>query len=215
MDLIKLLSSLEPYGNVKVRLCSYIEESKVVASPQVLYDYGIIITFDPLPFDYNGHYHGHQAGKTEVSISVPPNSSRKFSCFLNSIIIFSAKDDKTYEFLPCLEIVNESKGIKWTYSKHFMGIPETRNTLYWTTCWNFRGDELEAGDHISLRVLSDLSVLEFGIDLIYDYELDGNPNVFSQLPWMSKCCKFLFVVFAYILSKTQKNLYRLQSLAKC
>ncbi|KAH1115679.1 hypothetical protein J1N35_009057 [Gossypium stocksii] len=166
MDLTKLLSSLESYGNVKVQLCSYIEESKVVASPQVLYDYGIITTFDPSPFDYNGHYYGHQAGKTEVSISVPPNSSRsKINCFLNSIIIFSAKDDKTYEFLPCLEIVNESKGIKWTYSKHFMGIPETKNTLYWATCWNFRGDELETGDHISLRVISDLSVLELGIDL--------------------------------------------------
>ncbi|KAH1115678.1 hypothetical protein J1N35_009056 [Gossypium stocksii] len=95
----------------------------------VLYDYSIITTFDPLPFDYTGHYFGHQAGKTQVSISVPPNSSRKISCFLNSIIIFSAKNDKTYGFLPCLEIVNETKGTKWTYSKHFMGIPKTKNTL--------------------------------------------------------------------------------------
>ncbi|KAB2039099.1 hypothetical protein ES319_D03G190300v1 [Gossypium barbadense] len=210
MDLTKHLPSLESYGNVKVQLCSYIEESKVV-----LYDYGIITTFDPLPFDYHGHYFGHQAGKTEVSISVPPKSSRKISCFLNSIIIFSAKNDKTYGFLPCLEIVNETKGTKWTYSKHFMGIPETKNTLYWTTCWNFRGDELEAGDHISLRVLSDLSVLEFGIDLVYDYEQDDNPNFFSQLPWMSKCFTYLLGVYVYILSKSQKNLYRLQSLVKC
>ncbi|TYJ41355.1 hypothetical protein E1A91_A03G015500v1 [Gossypium mustelinum] len=209
MDITKHLLSLESYGNVKVQLCSYIEESKVVASPQVLYDYCIITAFDPLPFDLYGQYFGHQAGKTEVSISVPQNSSRKISCFLNSIIIFSAKDDKTYEFLPCLEIVNESKGIKWTYSKHFMGIPETKNTLYWTTCWNFKGDELEAGDHISLRVLSDLSVLEFGIDLVYDYELDDNSNFFSQLPWMSKCFKFLLGVFVNILSKSQRNLYRL------
>ncbi|KAG4156293.1 hypothetical protein ERO13_D03G164900v2 [Gossypium hirsutum] len=193
MDLTEHLPSLESYGNVKVQLCSYIEESKVVSSPQVLYDYGIITTFDPAPFDYNGHHHyyGYQAGKTEVSISVPPNSSRKISCFLNSIIIFSAKNDKTYGFLPCLEIVNETKGTKWTYSKHFMRIPETKNTLYWTTCWNFRGDELEAGDHITLRVLSDLSVLEFSIDLC------------------------LLGVFVYILSKSHKNLYRLQSLVKC
>ncbi|TYH81445.1 hypothetical protein ES332_D03G201300v1 [Gossypium tomentosum] len=215
MDLTKHLPSLESYGYVKVQLCSYIEESKVVASPQVLYDYGITTTFDPLPFDYNGHYYGHQAGKTEVSISVPPNSSRKISFFLNSIIIFSAKNDRTYGFLPCLEIVNDTKGTKWTYSKHFMGIPETKNTLYWTTCWNFRGDELEAGDHISLRVLSDLSVLEFGIDLVYDYELDDNPNFFSQVPWMSKCFKYLFGILVYILLKSQKNLYRLQSLVKC
>ncbi|KAG4156280.1 hypothetical protein ERO13_D03G164300v2 [Gossypium hirsutum] len=210
MDLTRHLPSLESYGNVKVQLCSYIEESKVIASPQ-----SIITTFDPLPFDYHGHYCGHQAGKTEVSISVPPNSSRKISCFLNSIIIFSAKNDKTYGFLPCLEIVNETKGTKWTYSKHFMGIPETKNTLYWTTCWNFRSDELEAGDHISLRVLSDLSVLEFGIDLVYDYELEDNPNFFSQLPWMSKCFKYLLGIFVYVSSKSQKDLYRLQSLDKC
>ncbi|KAB2039107.1 hypothetical protein ES319_D03G191000v1 [Gossypium barbadense] len=214
MDLTKHLRSLESFGNAKVQLCSYIEESKVVASPQVLYDYGIITTFDPVPFDYHGHYYGHHAGKTEVSISVPPNSSRKISCFLNSIIIFSAKNDKTYGFLPCLEIVNETKGTKWTYSKHFMGIPETKNSLYWTTCWNFRGDELEAGDHITLRVLSDLSVIEFGIDLVYDYELD-NLNFFSQLPWMSKCFKCLLGVSVYILSKSHKKLYRLQSLVKC
>ncbi|TYG77548.1 hypothetical protein ES288_D03G203600v1 [Gossypium darwinii] len=215
MDLTRHLPSLESYGNVKVQLCSYIEESKVIASPQVLYDYSIITTFDPLLFDYHGHYCGHQAGKTEVSISVPPNSSRKISCSLNSIIIFSAKNDKTYGFLPCLEIVNETKGTKWTYSKHFMGIPETKNTLYWTTCWNFRSDELEAGDHISLRVLSDLSVLEFGIDLVYDYELEDNPNFFSQLPWMSKCFKYLLGIFVYVSSKSQKDLYRLQSLDKC
>ncbi|TYI91339.1 hypothetical protein E1A91_D03G185200v1, partial [Gossypium mustelinum] len=210
MDQTKHLLSLESYGNAKVQFCSYIEESKMV-----LYDYGIITTFDPVPFDYSGYYYGHQAGKTEVSISVPPNSSQKISCFLNSIIIFSAKNDKTYGFLPCLEIENETKGTKWTYSKHFMGIPETKNTLYWTTCWNFRGDELEAGDHVSLRVLSDLSVLEFGIDLVYDYELDDNPNIFNQLPWMSKCFKYLLGVFVYISSKSQKDLYRLQSLVKC
>ncbi|TYH81440.1 hypothetical protein ES332_D03G200800v1 [Gossypium tomentosum] len=215
MDLTEHLPSLESYGNVKVQLCNYIEEPKVVASPQVLYDYSIITTFDPFPFDYNGHYYGHQAGKTEVSISVPPNSSRKISCLLNSIIIFSAKNDRTYGFLPCLEIVNETKGTKWTYSKHFMGIPETKNTLYWTTCWNFRGDELEADDHITLRVFSDLSVLEFSIDLVYDYELEDNPIFFSQLPWKSKCFKYLLGVFVYILSKSKKNLYRLQSLVKC
>ncbi|XP_012472026.2 disease resistance protein RPV1 isoform X3 [Gossypium raimondii] len=144
MDLTKNLLSLESYGNVKVQLCSYIEESKVVSSPKVLYDYGIITTFDPMPFDYYGHYFGNQAGKTEVSLSVPPNFSRKISCFLNSIIIFSAKNDNTNEFLPFLEIVNETKGTKWTYSKHFTGILGTKNTLYWFTCWDFRGGELEA-----------------------------------------------------------------------
>ncbi|PPS14081.1 hypothetical protein GOBAR_AA06496 [Gossypium barbadense] len=132
MDLInKGLLSLGCSQNVKVEICNYLEESKVVASPQVLYDNGIITTIDSMPFYYFGHCFGLEAGKSEASISVFPNSSRRISCLLNSIIVLSAKNDSTFEYLPCLEIVNVTKGTKWTYSKHFMGIPEMENTLYW------------------------------------------------------------------------------------
>ncbi|KAL4355335.1 hypothetical protein GQ457_06G002440 [Hibiscus cannabinus] len=152
---------------------------------QVLYDYGIITAFHPMPFEHYGRYFGHHSGQAEVSISVPPNSGRKTSCLLNSTIVLSANDDRTFEFLPWLEVVNETKGTKWTYSKHFMGIPETKNTIYWVVCWNFKGCELEAGDRISLRVVSDLWVLEFGVNLVYDHELDDRPNSFHLLPGMS------------------------------
>ncbi|KAL4379898.1 hypothetical protein GQ457_02G027770 [Hibiscus cannabinus] len=131
MDLTQGLLSLESFGSVKVQICNYLEEPKLVASasPQVVYDYGIITSFN---------------------------------CLLNSTIILSTND----EYLASLEIVNETKGTKWTYSKHFMGIPETKNTLYWVISWVFRGDELQADDHISLRVLSDLPVLEFGVEIV-------------------------------------------------
>ncbi|KAK8561241.1 hypothetical protein V6N13_149588 [Hibiscus sabdariffa] len=199
MDLTKDLLSLASYENVKV---------------QVLYDYGIITAFHPMPFEHYGRYFGHHSGQAEVSISVPPNSGRKTSCLLNSTIVLSANDDRTFEFLPWLEVVNETKGTKWTYSKHFMGIPETKNTIYWVVCWNFKGGELEAGDRISLRVVSDLCVLEFGVDLVYDHELDDRPNSFHLLPGMSKCCNYLLGTFIYILATTRTSLYRMQCLDK-
>ncbi|KAK8593791.1 hypothetical protein V6N12_045865 [Hibiscus sabdariffa] len=181
----------------------------------VLYDYGIITTSDPIPFDYYGQYYGHQVGKSEVSISVSPNSSRMISCLLNSIFILSSNNDKEFEFLPCLEIMNETKGTKWTYSKHFVGIPETKNNLYWMISWNFRGGELEAGDRVRLRVVSDLSVVEFGVEIVYDYEVDNRANCLHQLPRRSKYFSYLFGAFVYLSSRSQRTLYRMQSLVKC
>ncbi|KAK8564339.1 hypothetical protein V6N12_036465 [Hibiscus sabdariffa] len=185
IDLTKDLLSLGSCENVKVQVCNYLQESTVITSPQVLYDYGIITTFHPMPFDHYGRHFGHHSGKDEVSISVSLNFGRKTSCLLNSTIVLSANDDRTFEFLPSLEVVNETKGTKWTYSKHFMGIPETKNTIYWVVCWNFKGGELEAGDRISIRVVSDLCVLEFGVDLVYDHVLDDRLNSFHLLPGMN------------------------------
>ncbi|KAE8705466.1 TMV resistance protein N [Hibiscus syriacus] len=217
MDLTKDLLSLDSIENVKVQVCNYLEESTVITSPQVLYDCGIITTFHPMPFDHYGRYFGHHSGKAEVSMSVTPfrNSSRKTSCLLNSIIVLSANNDKTSEFLPCLEVVNQTKGTKWTHSKHFTGIPETNNTLYWVISWNFKGDELEVGDHISLRVLSDLCVLELGVELVYDYELDHRTSSFHLLPGMSKLCNYLLGTCIYILAATYRSSYRMQTLLKC
>ncbi|KAK8561237.1 hypothetical protein V6N12_048311 [Hibiscus sabdariffa] len=214
MDLTKGLLSLGSYENVKVQVCNYFQESTVITSPQVLYDYGIITAFHPMPFEHYGRYFGHHSGKAEVSISVPLNSGRKTSCLLNSTIVLSTNDDRTFEFLPCLEVVNETKGTKWTYSKHFMGIPETKNTIYWVISWNFRGRELESGDSVSLRVVSDLCVLEFGVDLVYDHELDHRPNSFHLLSGMSKCCNYLLGTFIYVLATTHRSLYRMQCLVK-
>ncbi|MBA0618752.1 hypothetical protein Godav_028050 [Gossypium davidsonii] len=65
MDLInKGQLSLGSSENVKVEIFNYLEESKVVASPQVLYDNDIITTIDPMPFDYFGHCFGLEAGKS-------------------------------------------------------------------------------------------------------------------------------------------------------
>ena len=180
---------------------------------QVLYDCSLITAFDAINDVSIKDVRFYGADRRKISITVPPNSSQKITC-LKSIIILSANDDKTFEFLPRIEIVNETKDTKWTYSKHFIGIPETKNILYWLTSWKFRGDELEAGDHISLTVLSDLSVLQSVIDIIYDYELDDKCSSLDQLRSMNKCSSFLSGAFAYHFFKSQRTLYRMQSLSK-
>ncbi|XWS10422.1 hypothetical protein CRYUN_Cryun39dG0076000 [Craigia yunnanensis] len=185
----------------------------MVASPQVLYDCGIITVFDGRNEGATKDVSLNGAGRRKISITMPPNSSQKIRC-LKSIIILSTDNDKIFEYLPRIEIVNETKDTKWTYSKHFIGIPETKNTLFWLTSWKFRGDELEAGDHISLTVLSDLRVIESCIDIVYDYELYDKWNTLDQLRSMNKCSSFLSGIFAYAFFKSQRTLYRMQSLSK-
>ncbi|XWS10513.1 hypothetical protein CRYUN_Cryun39dG0086100 [Craigia yunnanensis] len=187
--------SLDSLENVQVQICNCSEKSKV------LYDCGILIAFDAHDELSTKDVSFYGAGKRKISITVPPNSSQKIRC-LKSIIILSAKNYKTFEFLPRIEIVNETKDTKWTYSKHFIGFPETKNILYWFTSWKFRGDELEAGDHISLTVLSDLCVQESFIDIVYDYELDDKCNTLDQLRSMNKCSSLLSGVFAYVFFKS-------------
>ncbi|XWS65098.1 hypothetical protein CRYUN_Cryun05aG0061700 [Craigia yunnanensis] len=213
LEITEDLLSLNSYENIKVQIYNCSEESKMVTSPQVSYDCGIMTTFDVIN-DVPINYYIHQAGRPKTSTTVPPNSSQKISC-LKSIVILSAKNDKTFEYLPRIEIVNETKDIKWTYSKHFIGISETKNTLFWTTSWKFMGDELEAGDHINLKVLSDFCVIQSaGIELVYDYEPDDKCNSPDQLRWMSTLSRFFSGAFVYLLFKSQRTLYRMQSLVK-
>ena len=180
---------------------------------QVSYDCSIITTFEAIN-DVPVNYLLYRTVRPKTSITVPPNTSQKISC-LKSFVILSANNDKTLEFLSRIEIVNETKDTKWIYSKHFIGIPETKNTLIWTTSWKFLGDELEAGDHISLKVLSDFCVIQFaGIELVYDYEPDDKCNSLYQLQRMSKISSFLSEALVYLLFKSQRTLYRMQSLVK-
>ncbi|XP_022743844.1 disease resistance protein RML1B-like [Durio zibethinus] len=209
-ELTEDLLSLDSYENVKVQICNYSDESEMVASPQVLHDCGIITASVPAISDLPCFRAGRPS---KVSITVPPNSNQKIS-WVKSIFILAANTDETFEFLPRIEFVNETKGTKWTYSKHFIGIPETKNRINWLTSWKFRGDELEAGDHISLTVHSDLRVLESGIDLVYDYKPDDKCNSLDRLQWMGKCSGLFSSAFVYNFFKSQRNLYRMQTLLK-
>ncbi|XVF30429.1 hypothetical protein REPUB_Repub16aG0056500 [Reevesia pubescens] len=167
LELIEYLLNWGPCGMFKPQMYNNLEESKTVASPQVLYDCGIIGEFGPSPLDvhFRDHYE-HYIPKHKMSFTVPPNCSQKISG-IKSIIILSIDDDKTSDFFPRVEIVNKTKGTKWSHTKHFVGVPETKNnTIAWLSSWKFR-NQLEVGDRVNLTVISDLHVLEKMVLTLY------------------------------------------------
>ena len=171
---------------------------------QVLHDCGIISDFDASKEILFCRY-GNYVPRPKISFTVPPNSTRRIS-LLKLIIVLYANNDKTFDFFPRLEIVNETKGTKWSLDKHFVRIPETKNTLItWLCIWKFM-EELEAGDHVSLTVLSDLYLF----DLKHDYEAVDEDNLVDQfLRDMTKCYSHLHGNVVYHLFKSHRTLYRM------
>ncbi|XWS65097.1 hypothetical protein CRYUN_Cryun05aG0061600 [Craigia yunnanensis] len=89
-----------------------------------------------------------------------------------------------------------------------IGIPETKSTaITWFNSWKF-GEELEAGDRVNLTVLSDLHLMDSGIDLVYDYEPVDEDNIVDQyLREMTKCSSQFVATYLYLLVKSHRKLY--------
>ncbi|XVE90476.1 hypothetical protein DITRI_Ditri20bG0080800 [Diplodiscus trichospermus] len=208
LELNEELVNLGSCGNVKVQIDSHLEESETVASPQVLYDYSIISEFHrsmDFPFnDYDIHF-----PRPKISFTVPPNSGRKIS-WLKSLVFLFVNNDERLDFFPRVEIVNETKGTKWSHDKHFVGIPQTRNTfITWLCTWKLR-EEIETGDHLNLSVFSDLLFLNGCIDLIYDYEPVDKDNFVDQyLSDMIKCPSQFVIFVVHFLFRSHRTLHRM------
>ncbi|EOY26608.1 Uncharacterized protein TCM_028465 [Theobroma cacao] len=82
-------------------------------------------------------------------------SSGQHVGYLRLVAILFAEDDKIFDFLSHIEIVNKTKDTKWIYYKRFNGIPKTKNNIYWFSLWRFMS-ELEDYDQMSCTVFSDL-----------------------------------------------------------
>ncbi|EOY10030.1 TMV resistance protein N, putative [Theobroma cacao] len=204
-ELLKLGSS----GNIKVQIYNELEESKMIASPKVLYDCGIISIFDTYDCGYN-----HAVGN-KVSFVVARSSGQHIS-YLNLVVVLLAEDDKIFDFLSHIEIVNETKDSKWIHHKRFIGIPKARNNIYWFSLWRFMG-ELEDGDQVSCTVFSDLCVKGCTFDLKhepYDNLLHKHPSDYQHLRDKTISSYWLFPFFLYHLFRSQRTLYRIQSLNK-
>ncbi|EOY10039.1 TMV resistance protein N, putative [Theobroma cacao] len=211
-ELLKLGSS----GNIKMQIDNDLEESKMIASPKVLYDYGIISIFDTselLESSY-GH-HAHYAIGTKVSFVVAQRPAQHIG-YLNLVAFLVAEDDKIFDFLSRIEIVNKTKDNKWIYYKRFTGIPQVKNNIFWLSSWRFMG-ELEDGDQVSCTVFSDLCVKGCVIDFIYepDNDLIRKCN-FGHQHLQSKTLNsyWLFPLFVHHLFKSQRTFYRIQNLDK-
>ncbi|EOY10025.1 TMV resistance protein N [Theobroma cacao] len=207
------LLNLGSSGNVKVQIYNYLEEPIIVASPQVLYDCGIISMFVPYDFACWGRYSHHVIGN-KVSFTVARSSSQQI-CWLNFMVALVAEDDQIFDFLSRIEIVNETKSTTWTYYRRFIGIPKAKNTLYWLSSWRFMGED---GDRVSFTVFSDLYVKECVIDLIYEPDdnlLHKCNSTYQHSPGTSAIFRWLFPVFVYLLFMSQRTLYRIRCLDKC
>ena len=110
-----------------------------------------------------------------------------------------------------MEIENETKGTKWSHAKHFVGIPETKNNIItWSSCWKFR-EELQAGDCVSLTLLSDLHVTENSINFTYDYEPINEAGLLDQvLLGTTKYSGHLALSAAYDMFTYYRTLYRIE-----
>ncbi|XVF30479.1 hypothetical protein REPUB_Repub16aG0061600 [Reevesia pubescens] len=217
LEITEDLLNWGPCGMFQQQIYNNLVESKTVASPQVLYDCGIIDEFGPSNYLQFKDHCRHCIPKPKISFTVPPNSSRKISG-LKLIIFLSGNDDKTFDFFPRVEIMNETKGTKWSHAKHFFGIPEAKSTtISWLSSWKFR-DEFETGDHVNLTVISDLHLLECGIDLVYDDQpVDEDINLEHRysnsrdqyFQGMSKCSSQFVVYFVQLLFKYHRTLWRM------
>ncbi|XP_022744779.1 uncharacterized protein LOC111295520 [Durio zibethinus] len=123
----------------KVQLFNYLTDTKIVATLQVLHECGITSTFIPgseVPIGFEHHSKGPQ-----IAFSLPTTSHpcEKISCF-NLCIVFSLVSDQIFESLPCVYIINKTKGVMRAYYSNFFGIPETNNnTLLWLIHWPAMG----------------------------------------------------------------------------
>ncbi|XP_021281702.1 TMV resistance protein N-like [Herrania umbratica] len=211
-ELLKLGSN----GNMKVQIYNDLEESKMIASPKVLYDCGLISAFDPydLPADGCSHHANHAVGN-KVSFVVTRSSGQHVG-YLILVAILNAEDDKIFDFLSRIEIVNNTKDTKWIFHKRFIGIPKAKNNIYWFSLWRFMG-ELEDGDQVDCTVFSDLSVKRCTVDLEYEPD-DDLPHKcssgYQHLRGKTISSDWLLPLFLHHLFKSQRTLYRIHSLDK-
>ncbi|EOY10035.1 TMV resistance protein N [Theobroma cacao] len=207
------LLKLDTSGNIRMQIDNYLEESKMIASPQVLYDCGIISIYGTYGFP-EGRYSHHATGN-KVSFIVPRSSGHHIG-YLNLMAILFAEDDQIFDILSRIEIVNKTKDTKWIHHKCFIGIPKIKNNIYWFSSWRFMG-ELEDGDQVSCTVFSDLCVKACAIDLIYELDddlLHKCNSGYQHLGGKTTSSYWLFPLFVYHLFKSQRALYRIQSLNK-
>ncbi|EOY25857.1 TMV resistance protein N [Theobroma cacao] len=208
-EFLKLGSS----GNIKVQIYNDLEEPKTIASPKVFYDCGIISMYDINGFP-KGWYNHHAVGN-KVSFVVARSPGQRIG-YLNLGVILLDEDDKIFDFLSRIEIVNKTKDTKWIYYKNFIGIPKAKNKIFWFSFWRFMG-ELKEGDQVSCTVFSDLYVKEFVIDLVYEPDDDLQPecnSAYQHLQGNTMYSCWLFLLFVRFLFKSQRTLYRIQSLDK-
>ncbi|KAJ9178993.1 hypothetical protein P3X46_010828 [Hevea brasiliensis] len=180
------LFDLESLKGIEVEMSNALACTEMKTSIQVLHECGIFSIF--LPGSRVPECFRPKTESPSISFDIQPVPGHKIKG-LSLCILYMNLGDGGHIDDNCAKINNKTKGVKWTYSPTFYGIPEVPQDMLWLSHWTF-GDQLEAGDevHVIAEMASGLHVKECGIRLIYEKENKDAPEIVqsssSQYPTM-------------------------------
>ncbi|CAL5378192.1 unnamed protein product [Camellia sinensis] len=178
---------MESAENIVVQMANSMTRTTRKQTLQGLYECGIFSVF--LPGSKVPGWFSHQSTGSSISFELLPLLNRKIQG-MNLCVVYALCESRNYDYEPIKNnfkpqddgfdsfhnmhyaiITNKTKGIKWTYSPTFYGIPEGNEDMLWLSHWNF-GNQLEGGDEVNVSVFMAKSFLpkECGINLVYEEE---------------------------------------------
>lgn len=190
------LCDVESLRNVEVRLeDNNIFRVRKKSSIQGLHEWGIFSTYVPLekvPSWFSSRQPISHAGSsiprgTSVTITVPHNV--RVQCLnVCSVYEFSGSVDLPRTKFPSfIKISNKTKDLAWIYCPFCVGLPEGNgDQLAWLSQWKF-GNQLEAGDELTVMVdmANDMQLKDYDIQLEYggEEEDDDSQNKSTATSW--------------------------------
>ncbi|CAL5401818.1 unnamed protein product [Camellia sinensis] len=163
------LVDLESMGSLEVELANNMTCTRKKGALQGLYECGIYSIFVP-GNEVPGWCSNKRKGSS-ISFNVPlvPNL---MVVALNVYIVYAFANDislTNYQF-DYIKISNKTKGLKWTYSPMFKGVPDD-DSMIWFSHWEIGHLLMEGGDKMNLSASLDdelYQVKEVGVQIVYD-----------------------------------------------
>ncbi|XP_020535226.1 disease resistance protein RPV1 isoform X2 [Jatropha curcas] len=179
------LIDLESLKEIEVEISNALACTEMKTNIQVLHECGIFSVF--LPGNRVPEWFNLKSESPAISFDIQAVSGQKIKG-LSLCVAYSNRGDGGYIDDNCIKTNNKTKGVKWTYSPNFYGIPKPYEDMLWLSYWTL-GDQLEGDDevHILVEMASGLHVKECGVRLIYQREEEnGAPEIVqsrSSSPW--------------------------------
>ncbi|CAL5401879.1 unnamed protein product [Camellia sinensis] len=162
------LVDLESMGSLEAELQNNMTSTRKKGPLQGLYECGIYSIFVP-GNEVPGWCSNKRKGSS-ISFNVPLVPNLKIVA-LNVYIVYAFANDislASYQF-DYIKFSNKTKGLKWTYSPVFRGIPDD-NSMIWFSRWEIGHLLMEGGDKMNLSASFDdiFQVKEVGVQIVYD-----------------------------------------------
>ncbi|XP_028106537.1 disease resistance protein RPP2B-like [Camellia sinensis] len=162
------LVDLESMGSLEVELLNNMTSTRKKGPLQGLYECGIYSIF--VPGNEVPGWCSNKGKGSSISFNVPLVLNLKIVA-LNIYIVYAFANDislASHQF-DYIKINNKTKGLKWTYSPMFRGIPDD-NSMIWFSHWEIGHLLMEGGDKMNLSASFDelYQVKEVGVQIVYD-----------------------------------------------